>query len=407
MFAIRDFVKKEFGEKYAPEKPKFYKTKQKLAQEAHEAIRPTGLNNQPSTINKQLGRDYGKLYELIWRRAVASQMANAVIESTTVFVETNRRQPRVSDDARLQNSENQPLNSSSLSKIRPSTETKPNFSSSESGLPPLLESNYKLKAGGSVLVFDGFLKVNPQGLGDNKLPQFNEGESLSLDKVLDIEHETPPPPRYNDASLIKVLEEKGIGRPSTYATIVSTIEGRGYIGREEGKFVPTAVGSSVNDFLVKNFSNIDDIPFTARMEDELDNIAKGEKEWTPMIKDFYIPFEKQLEKVGSAARVKIPVEETSEKCPNCESQLVIRTGRFGKFLSCSKFPKCKFTKSFMEETGLDCPKDRGKIILKKTRKGRKFCGCSNYPKCTFAAWKIEDVKKLLLGLQQEAKPQSG
>jgi len=342
MFAIINFVKKEFGAKYVPEKPRFYSVKQKLAQEAHEAIRPTKASVLGREVSNDLGGAYGKLYDLIWKRAVASQMSDAVVESTTVFVDA---------------------------------------------LP------YKLKANGSVLIFDGFLKVNPLGLSDNRLPQFNVSEKLDLIDVLEKEHETLPPPRYNDASIIKTLEEKGIGRPSTYATIVSTIEGRNYIERIEGRFQPTTIGIAVNDFLVKNFSDIDDIPFTASMEDELDNIANGKIPWVPMMRDFYTPFEKKLIEVEGAERVHIAVEQTNEKCPTCGSPLVIRTGRFGKFISCSTFPACKFTKPFVEDTGLSCPKDGGKVVVKKTRKGRKFYGCSNYPKCDFASWKLEDIKK--------------
>jgi DNA topoisomerase-1 len=251
---------------------------------------------------------------------------------------------------------------------------------------------YKLKANGSVLVFDGFLKVNPLGMTDNKLPRFVKDEKLDLVSVLEKEHETLPPPRYNDASIIKTLEEKGIGRPSTYATIISTIEYRSYIERQEGKFVPTAVGIAVNDFLVTNFSDIDDIPFTALMEDEFDQIANGQIKWAPMMKDFYTPFEKKLKEVEGAERIKITTEETDEKCPTCGAPLLIRSGKFGKFLACSAFPKCKFTKAYTEETDQICPKDGGKIVIKKTRKGRKFYGCSNYPACTFAAWKLEDIK---------------
>jgi len=346
---IINFVKKEYGEKYVPEKPRQYFVKQKLAQEAHEAIRPTKVHNSESQIASILGKPYANLYGLIWRRAVASQMSDAIIESTTVMVDAEP---------------------------------------------------YKLKANGSVLVFDGFLKVNPLGLNDNKLPKFESGEKLNLMDTLEKEHETLPPPRYNDASIIKTLEEKGIGRPSTYATIISTIESRGYIerGDPEGNsgrgFFPTSIGIAVNDFLVTNFSYIDDIPFTASMEDELDNIAIGDKKWELVMRNFYAPFEKKLKEVEGAERVKIAVEETSEKCPTCGSILVIRTGRFGKFLACSTFPKCKFTKPFVEETNQICPKDGGKIIIKKTRKGRRFYGCSNYPKCDFAAWKLEDVKKI-------------
>lgn len=359
---IREFVIKEYGERYVPEKPRLYLTKQKSAQEAHEAIRPTkfGSLNGPQTqaVDQTLGKDCLKLYELIWRRAVGSQMADALIQSTTVFAE----------------------NTSGVQPLK----------QSDKGLNP---SSYKLKATGSVLVFDGFLKINPQALQDNKLPQFISGEELTTKKVYSEEHETPAPPRYNDASIIATLEEKGIGRPSTYASIISTLVDRSYVERVEKRFEATPVGVAVNDFLVKNFESIDDIPFTAEMEDELDQIASGEKKWGVMMKDFYTPFSQKLVDVKGAERIKIATETTGEKCPDCGSDLVVRTGRFGKFISCSTFPECKFTKPFVEETQLPCPKDNGKIVVKKTRKGRKFYGCSNYPNCTFAAWKLEDIKK--------------
>ena len=341
IFSVRDYIKKTFGDRYLPESPKFYKAKQKLAQEAHEAIRPTNVSLLPSAIT--LGRDFVKLYELIWRKTVASQMTDALIESTTVLVNSK-------------------------------------------------DKKYTLKTNGSVLVFEGFLKVSPQSLADVILPEFKVGEELTLKDALDEEHETLPPPRYNDASLVAALEEEGIGRPSTYATIISTIESRQYIERIEGRFQPTSVGLAVNDFLVANFSTIDDVPFTAAMEDELDQIASGEKKWVPVIKEFYAPFEKILEDVKGAARVKIEVEKTDELCPQDGGHLVIRIGRFGKFLACENFPNCKFTKPFMVETDLICPKDGGKIVFKKTKRGRKFYGCANYPKCDFAAWKLEDIK---------------
>jgi len=341
--AIRNYVEAEFGTKYIPESPRFYKAKQKLAQEAHEAIRPTKVQIREDIVATEIGRDYAKIYELIWRRAIASQMADAVIESTTVIVDTENK-------------------------------------------------TYRLKANGSVLVFDGFLKVNFQALNDTVLPEFAVVDVLDASQILEKEHETLPPPRYNDASLIGALEEEGIGRPSTYATIISTIEGRQYIERVEGRFNPTSVGMAVNDFLVTNFSAVDDIPFTAAMEDGLDQIASGDKKWVPVIKEFYTPFEKTLAHVKDAARVKIEVEKTDEICPQDGGHLIIRIGRFGKFLACENFPACKFTKPFVIETNLLCPKDGAKIILKKTKKGRKFYGCSNYPNCTFAAWKIEDIK---------------
>jgi len=372
IFGIINFVKKEYGEKYVPEKPRFYSAKQKLAQEAHEAIRPTrtdGIQNSKLKIQSELGNAYWRLYELIWRRAVASQMADAVVESTTVMVTTN--------NSLLTNNKSEV----SIKKLEVSGEKS-------------VVSSYLLKANGSVLVFDGFLKVNPLGLADNRLPQFKVLEKLNFVSIAEKEHETLPPPRYNDASIIKTLEEKGIGRPSTYATIISTIESRTYIERQEGRFSPTAIGIAVNDFLVKNFSEIDDIPFTAGMEDSLDEIAHGKKEWAPMMKEFYAPFEKKLTEVEGAERVAIAVEETDEKCPTCKTgNLIIRTGKFGKFLACNKFPECKFTKPFVEKTDFKCPKDGGDVIIKKTRKGRKFFGCSNYPACNYAVWKLDDIKK--------------
>ncbi len=338
---ITNFIKKEYGDKYLPEKPRLYAAKQKLAQEAHEAIRPTKADVSAGVVAANLGTGYSKLYELIWRRGVASQMADAITESTTVLA-----------DAKGDG------------------------------------DTYRLKANGSVLVFDGFLKINPQALQDNRLPEFTAGESLHLISANEVFHETPAPPRYNDASIIKTLEEKGIGRPSTYATIISTIETRGYIERLEGRFTPTPVGVAVNEFLVKNFPDIDDIPFTASMEDELDNIAQGKREWQPMMKEFYTPFEKKIEQVKGTDRVKIAVEETDEICPTCGAKLVIRTGKFGKFLSCGTFPECKFSKPFVEKTGVLCPKDNGDVIVKKTRKNRKFFGCSNYPNCDYATWTL-------------------
>jgi len=366
IFAIINFVKKKYGEKYVPKKPRFYSAKQKLAQEAHEAIRPTAfgeITNYKLQITNLVGNQGWKLYELIWKRAVASQMSDAVIESTTVIADSFSVIPNSFRDPKHESKE-------MLKQVQHD------------------KKEYKLKVNGSVLVFDGFLKVNPLGLSDNKLPRFSTGENLNLIDTFEKEHETLPPPRYNDASIIKTLEEKGIGRPSTYATIISTIESRGYIERAEGKFSPTSVGIAVNDFLVANFSDIDDIPFTALIENDLDNIANGQRQWAPMMKDFYAPFEKKLEEVEGAERVKIAVEKTDEKCPECKSFLVIRTGRFGKFLACSTFPTCKFTKAFIEETGLACPKDSGKIVVKKTRKGRRFYGCSNYPACDFASWTL-------------------
>lgn len=346
--AMQEYIRKEFGDTYLPQTQRSFTAKQKLAQEAHEAIRPTKFSDiqaMKGKIQADLGNDHWRLYDLIWKRAVASQMADAIIESTTVYADTKNEK-------------------------------------------------YRFKANGSVLKFDGFLKINPQALQDTRLPKFSTGEELIRHAVNKEGHETPPPPRYNDASLIGALEEKGIGRPSTYASIISTIVDRAYIERVEKRFIPTAIGMAVNDFLVKNFETVDDIPFTAQMEDDLDEVAHGKKEWVKMMKDFYSPFAKKLKEVEGAERVKIAVEETDEKCPQCnEGNLVVRQGKFGKFLSCGRFPECNFTKPLVKETDVLCPNDGGKIIIKKTRKGRNFFGCSNYPNCTFAAWKLEDIKK--------------
>ncbi len=341
--AIRGYVVNEFGEKYIPEKNRFYAMKQKGAQEAHEAIRPTKFQTTGAQVTAHMGADYGKLYDLIWRRAVSSQMSDAIIESTSVVVDST-------------------------------------------------DKVYRLKTNGSVLIFDGFLKINPQALQDNRLPQFVSGENLNAKSIREDVHETTPPPRYNDASLIATLEDKGIGRPSTYASIIGTIADRAYIERIEKRFQPTAIGMAVNDFLVTNFQTIDDIPFTADMELQLDNVADGTTEWVTMMKDFYTPFEKKLIEVEGADRVKIAVEDTGEKCPLCsEGNLVVRSGRFGKFISCGRFPECKFTKPLVKDMDIKCPKDAGNVIQRKTRKGRMFYGCSNYPKCDFAVWKLEDI----------------
>jgi DNA topoisomerase-1 len=342
---MQEYVAKEFGNKYLSEKPRFYKSSSKNAQEAHEAIRPAKVNVSSDKVSQDLGQQFGKLYELIWRRAVATTMADALIESTAVIVDVG-------------------------------------------------SGAYTLKTNGSVLLFEGFLKINPLALEDKRLPEFATKDKLDYISSISEAHETLPPPLYNDASIIKSLEEEGIGRPSTYATIISVIESRGYIEREEGKFKPTSVGLAVNDFLVANFSTVDDIPFTAKMEDELDEIANGKRKWVPVVDEFYKPFEKTLTDVEGAERVKIAVEDTGETCPLCkEGKVVIRSGRFGKFKSCSRFPDCKYTAPFTQETGLICPKDGGKIVIKKTKRGRKFYGCGNYPKCDFASWRLEDIKK--------------
>lgn len=353
---MQEYITKEFGASYLPLGKRVYKAKQKLAQEAHEAIRPTDVYRDSKLVSERLGIPYGKVYDLIWRRAIASQMADAKIESTTVFVLAQKG---------------------------------------------VTKTTYRFKTTGSVLLFEGFLKLNPHGLGDRKLPEFAVSESLDLLEAIPTKHETPAPPRYNDASIISSLEEAGIGRPSTYATIIGTIEARKYIEREQGRFSATAIGIAVTEFLVEHFGDIDDIPFTAKIEDELDQVAKGEKSWVPVMREFYEPLAKKLETIGEASRVKIPVEETKEICPLDGAPVVIRTGKFGKFYSCSNFPTCTYKKAYMESVEAPCPKDAGRILVRKTKKGRTFYGCENYPKCTFAVWNLKDIP----GLNSET-PQS-
>ena len=405
IFAMRAFIKKEFDKKYVSAYARVYKTKQKLAQEAHEAIRPTNISNQQlatlrlrsGQASNQLGGDAIRLYELIWKRAVATQMADAILESTTVLVDAGGPVPagpatRSSHGAPASLAE--AANADAL-RVRPT-------------LVSPAQTTYRFKASGSVVVFDGFLKLYPQALSEQRLPVYAKAELLTLTKKEAMFHQTAPPPRYNEASLIATLEEKGIGRPSTYAPIISTIQDRQYTEKDEsGRFVPTPVGNAVNDFLVKNFSDIDDIPFTAQMEDELDAIAGGKSEWVPMIKTFYDPFAQKLEQVKTVGRVTIETEKTDEICKKCGSPMVIRTGKFGKFLSCSTFPTCDFSKSFIQKTQYKCPKDGGMVIVKRTKKGRQFYGCSNYPTCDFAAWNLKNFTKPLQEEPKEIAPQPG
>lgn len=334
---VREYINKTFGAKYLPESPKIYKTKSKSAQEAHEAIRPTDVSKEQEA---DLDRDQEKLYELIRKRFLACQMSEAVYEQTGVDI---------------------------------------------------FASDYIFRATGSLQLFDGWQILFPKDEEDTnvqKLPNLVVNQKLDLKELVPSQHFTEPPPRFNEASLIKTLEEFGIGRPSTYAPIIGTIQDRMYVEKQDKKFIPSNLGFAVNDFLMANFANIFDYQFTARMEDDLDEIAEGQKQWIPVIHDFYRPFEDQLGKVqDSAERVKVAVEETDEKCPNDNAPLVVRVGRFGKFLACSNFPNCKFTKPFQQKLNMKCPKcNEGEVILKRTKTKKSFFGCSRYPDCDFASW---------------------
>jgi DNA topoisomerase-1 len=336
----REFIKKTYGEKYLPESPKYYKTTSKVAQEAHEAIRPTNLNEKV-----EIASDENKLYDIIFRRFVACQMTASVYDETVIDV--------------------------------------------TAGI-------YLLRASGQIMKFDGWRKLFPRDENSVALPDVNIDEELQLIKVNPIQKFTEPPPRFNEASLIKTLEKLGIGRPSTYAPIISTIQIRNYVEKDEGTFKPTSIGFAVNDFLVKNFPEELEYQFTAEMEGDLDNIATGEKKWTDTIKKFWGPFSKKVKVVTKEGkRVKIAVEKLGKKCPECkEGELVVRIGRFGKFISCSRFPDCKHTEKYLEKTGAKCPECKeGDVIVKKSGKGRKFFGCSRYPVCKWASWRKPEFKK--------------
>lgn len=341
------FIKNQFGERYL--KPRSFKTKSKVAQEAHEAIRPTDIgeiSNIKNQISKILGNDSVRLYELIYKRSLATQMADAQFKSTKIMVKANGK------------------------------------------------AKYTFERSGSVLVFDGFLKLWFYEEQDNILPVYKVGDQLNFENANATEHSTNPPPRYNEASLIGSLEKNGIGRPSTYATILGTIQDRAYVEKVENRFIPTKIGVAVNDFLVKNFEDIDDIPFTARMENSLDEIANGQKEWVPMMKEFYTPFEKDLQKAENEAKVEVAEEKTGRICPKCnQGELIVKRSRFGKFIACNKYPDCDYKENITEDLLILCPKDEGKIVMRRTRRGRTFFGCNNYPKCDFAVWTKEQLMK--------------
>lgn len=407
----RKFIEKTFGKDYLPEKPPVYKSKAS-AQEAHEAIRPTYANRKPEDVKQYLTKEQYALYTLIWNRFISSQMSPAQLEQTTFIIETGDKGQETNKD-------------SSLAEFR---------------------------ASGTVIRFNGFMALYTESReeaadeDERILPSLKEGEKLRLLELQPKQHFTQPQPRYSEATLIKTLEEKGIGRPSTYAAILSTIQDRKYVHKDNGKFAPTELGVVVNDLLVDRFSDVLDIGFTASMEDKLDSIEEGKMKWVKVVKDFYKPFSRDLEDAKKTQqRVKpedIPtdikcdkcglpmvikwgrngkflacsgypeckntknfvteengnikvaeekVETTNEKCPKCDSPMVLKSGRFGKFLACSKYPECKTTRPIA--TGFKCPEDGGDIIERRSKKGKLFWSCSNFPKCRFASWYKPVLKK--------------
>jgi len=392
LIAARKTIEKVFGKNYALESPRFYKTKSKGAQEAHEAIRPTRPEVSPDDLNGSLDASQHKLYQLIWRRMIASQMQPAVFNSVKVLISAQGKQ-----------------------------------------------NHYTFQANGSTLKFDGYLKVYGEKIPvtENLLPPLKEKELLELKEIISQKKETTPPPRYTEASLVKVLEENGIGRPSTYAPIISTIIERKYVDKDEGRrLFPLEIGFLVNDLLVEHFPQIMDIKFTATIEEDFDKIAAGKKEWTSVLRDFYEPFHQNLETKTKEIKKENILEKLDRKCPECGGDLLVRFGKFGKFIACSNFPKCKYTEKTAEgkriekensgencpqcgapmtvrrgrfgsflgcsrypdckgikkinsdkTTGVKCPKcGKGEIIERRSKKGRLFYGCSEYPKCDFSLW---------------------
>lgn len=346
----REYIGKTFGERYLPPKPRQFSTKTKNAQEAHEAIRVTDVYLSPEEVLKKSSRFSGqhvKVYDLIWRRFVASQMKAAVYDQTAVTITAK------------------PATKTSLTTVT-------------------------LKATGSILRFDGWMKLGANR-EDTILPELTASQTVFFTDQNYAQKFTQPPARYNDASVVKELEKRGIGRPSTYASIISVIEDRGYVERQDKRFVATAIGMTVNDFLVEHFPEFMEYEFTAEMEEDLDRISRGEKEWHSVVSAFYTPFNKRVEQVTETAeRKQVPVESTGETCPECKAgEVVIRSGRFGKFKSCSTFPECKYTQNIVETVdGVSCPLcQQGTVTVKQSRWGKSFFGCGRYPDCDWASWK--------------------
>jgi len=372
--AARKLIAEQYGPEFLPKKPHFYKTRAKRAQEAHEAIRPTRVFRTPASVKGFLNKDQMRLYQLIWNRFVASQMASAIYDQTAVDIvaDTEGRVPPDADHVQA------PLLSHLAKK-----------------------PDYLFRATGSIIKFPGFLTIyeetqarKPSDKDDttsakNKiLPPLTAGEITDLIELLPEQHFTQPPPRYSEASLVKTLEEYGIGRPSTYAPIVATIQARGYVEQEQRRLHPTELGFIVNDLLVKHFPNIVDYGFTAQMEENLDRIAEGEIAWVPVIHEFYGPFSEQLAQAEQQIeKVKVEDQPTGEMCEKCGHPLVIKRGRFGKFIACSNYPACRNTKPLLEPIGVSCPKCGHDLVVRRTRKGRVFYGCSTYPTCDFSSWK--------------------
>ena len=342
----KEYILENFGEKYYPAKANVYSVGKK-AQDAHEAIRPTSAMMVPQQIEKYLSKDQFKLYQLIWQRFVASQMVPAVFDRLTVTIKNDGKAKDVKEE-------------------------------------------FTLKSTGSKMKFAGFTAVYTMADTNDKdviLPDMTIGDEINLFKVNPVQHFTEPPPRYNDASLVKTLEEMGIGRPSTYAPIIETILARGYVQRISKSFQPTELGDIVVDMLKEYFKDIVDAKFTADLEGKLDSVAVGKVDKTDLLREFYGPFAEALEKADEAiGHVELPVEVSDVPCDICGRMMVVKQGRFGKFLACPGFPECRNTKAILKDTGVKCPKCDGHIVERKSRRGKGFYGCNKYPECDFVSW---------------------
>ncbi len=345
---VREFISSKFGSQFVPPHARSFVKSAKWAQEAHEAIRPTKVQREPSLIKRYLTTTQFKLYELIWKRMVASQMSAAIFDNTAVDIEASC---------------------------------------------PGSKTDYLFRASSTVSKFPGFIilytegkdEVEKEGEKSSLLPRLKKGDKLKLLGLFPEQHFTQPPPRFTEASLVKMLEQWGIGRPSTYAPILSTIQERSYVSKSNGNFQPTELGFVVSDLLTKHFANIVNIEFTAKMEEELDEIANANRDWVHTIQDFYLPFEESLKNAFQLAdKVQLADELTEETCPKCGKPLVVKFGRYGKFLACSGYPECKSTKPFQIKLGVKCPECGSELVQKVSKKKRTFYGCSNYPDCKFA-----------------------
>ncbi len=374
----RAFIVERYGPEFVPPTPPVYKTRAKGAQEAHEAVRPTSVLRTPESVARHLSREQRVLYDLIWKRFVASQMEAALYDTISV------------DIAALPRREFATLSPAAAAALVEKLET----------------PDYLFRASGSRVRFPGFMSVYEEGRDENGkknggsadegeapddsgwLPALSTGELLDLLALLPEQHFTQPPPRYTEASLVKALEENGIGRPSTYAPIMSTIQGRDYVELREKRLYPTELGYVVNDQLVQHFPDVFDVGFTARMEEALDEIAENGRDWVEVLRGFYGPFEQQLKTAeATMERAEVQAQPIGEACPQCGHDLVLRNGRYGKFIACSNYPECRYTRPLVVKTGVTCPKcKQGQVVERRSKKGRTFYGCDRYPECDFVVW---------------------